>query len=611
MLQIMKHKGFGDIWLTWMESIFNSGTSAILLNGKPGKTIHCRRGVRQGDPLSPLLFVLAADFLQTILNKGREMGILSLPIPIEYSSDFPILRYADDTLIFLEGDAKQLFFLKGLLNSYADSVGLKINFSKTSLSPINIPQDKAIHLAKTFGCSTGSLPFTYLGLPLGASKPKVEDFLPLVQKCERRLVGTSLFLSQAGRLQLVNSVLTSLPLFCLSTFSMHDTIIKQIDKYRKHCLWRGSDISERCHAKTAWPLVCLPKDSGGLGVLNLKTQNEALLLKNFHKFFNKLDIPWVSLIWKKYYPEGKVPSHIKKGSFWWRNLLKLLSKFKSFARVKVGNGSSCLLWQDSWDDQRLDSTFPELFSFAKCKSITVALAGQQEDISRLFHTPLSIPAHGQFLVLSDKLASLQLLENQDDWRYSWGSPCFSTKRVYNLLSGQRQVHDSFRWLWKSCSQPKHKVFFWLILNDCLPTREHLHRRRMFLPSYECVLCSTGVSESATHLFFQCPFAQACWNFLDLTVPVNCSLNEALESFKASLNVPFFMELIIIMSWSIWLSRNDLIFRGTNASLASCLTTFVELVSLNLLRAKASLALVLSLWFEQFKSQLVPLGLSFS
>jgi hypothetical protein len=91
MLQIMKHKGFGDIWLTWMESIFNSGTSAILLNGKPGKTIHCRRGVRQGDPLSPLLFVLAADFLQTILNKGRKMGILSLPIPIEYSSDFPIL----------------------------------------------------------------------------------------------------------------------------------------------------------------------------------------------------------------------------------------------------------------------------------------------------------------------------------------------------------------------------------------------------------------------------------------------------------------------------------------------------------------------------------------
>jgi hypothetical protein len=62
MLQIMKHKGFNDIWLHWMANIFTSGTSSVLLNGVPGKTFHCRRGVRQGDPLPPLLFVLAADF---------------------------------------------------------------------------------------------------------------------------------------------------------------------------------------------------------------------------------------------------------------------------------------------------------------------------------------------------------------------------------------------------------------------------------------------------------------------------------------------------------------------------------------------------------------------
>jgi hypothetical protein len=69
-LQIMQHKGFGNKWINWMKMIMGSWTSAILLKGVLGKVIHCRRGVRQGDPLSPLLFVLVADLLQSIVNSA-------------------------------------------------------------------------------------------------------------------------------------------------------------------------------------------------------------------------------------------------------------------------------------------------------------------------------------------------------------------------------------------------------------------------------------------------------------------------------------------------------------------------------------------------------------
>jgi len=219
----------------------------------------------------------------------------------------------------MEGCARQLFVMKALLNTFADSTGLKVNFSKSMLVPINLSEERLQHLAATFGCSTGSLPFTYLGLPLGTTKPRVEEFLPLVTRCERRLASNSLFLSQAGKLQMTNSVFTSLPMFFMSTFHLHSTVREQIDKYRKHCLWRGSEENNRINAKAAWPMVTKSKEEGGLGVLDLKTQNEALLLKNFHKFYNRADIPWVHLIWEKYYSNGRLPNHVKKGSFWWKD----------------------------------------------------------------------------------------------------------------------------------------------------------------------------------------------------------------------------------------------------------------------------------------------------
>jgi hypothetical protein len=137
----------------------------------------------------------------------------------------------------MKADDHELAHLKNILLDYATSTGLKINFQKSSLVPINITRQKAQELATIFGCAVASMPFTYLGLPMGTTKPAMTDLLPLVDRIERRVSTTTLVMSHAGKLTYVNAILTSIATYAMCTIEINPKIMGHIEKIRRRVVW--------------------------------------------------------------------------------------------------------------------------------------------------------------------------------------------------------------------------------------------------------------------------------------------------------------------------------------------------------------------------------------
>jgi hypothetical protein len=178
---------------------------------------------------------------------------------------------------------------------------------------------------------------------MGMTKPMMQEFLPLLSRVEKRLMGITPFTSYADRLTLNNAVLSALPTYFRCVVQLLVEIIDQINKYQRHYLWQGSDLHKKGNCLVVWSKVQRPKSQSGLGNINLSAQNKGLLLKHLHKFFNKVDVPWVDLTWKAFYSASLAPqARSPRGSFWWRALCQLFDQYRGYAKAIVCKGDATL-----------------------------------------------------------------------------------------------------------------------------------------------------------------------------------------------------------------------------------------------------------------------------
>ncbi|XP_023772890.1 uncharacterized protein LOC111921539 [Lactuca sativa] len=238
--------GFGERCRYWIQGCLNSSRALIFLNGSPTKEFDIRWGIRQGDRLSPLLFIIEMEGLNIAMKAACGRGIFKgIKIP---NSDLTLSHpfYADDTLFMGDWSEDNIKNLARILRCFHVSSGLKVNFKKSRVFGIWVDPQEVLYLASPLGCKPAKLLFTYLGVLVRANMKLKKHWKPVIENFQLRLNSwKSKKLSFRGRLTLTKAVLGSLPTFYFSLFLAPTCILKTLEKIRRRFLWGGSENQGR------------------------------------------------------------------------------------------------------------------------------------------------------------------------------------------------------------------------------------------------------------------------------------------------------------------------------------------------------------------------------
>ena len=276
------------------------------------------RGLRQGDPLSPYLFVLGMKAFSLLVDRAAEGGFISgykFKGRNDTERQITHLLFADDALIFCKDMEDQMAYLSWILAWFEALSGLRINLDKSSLIPVGRVENEEI-LAIELGCKIGYLPTEYLGLPLGAKRKASSVWDRVEERFRKRLANWKRqYISKGGRLTLIRSCLFNLPTYVMSLFRLPRKVNIRLEKIQRDCLWGGGNLDRKIYL-VKWDIVCSSKVKGGLGIRSLSNFNKALLGKWNWRFAMEENSVWRNIISLKYgMEEGGWFSNTPRGSY--------------------------------------------------------------------------------------------------------------------------------------------------------------------------------------------------------------------------------------------------------------------------------------------------------
>ncbi|GJY65491.1 RNA-directed DNA polymerase, eukaryota [Tanacetum coccineum] len=466
------------IFKRWIQCCLHSSRRSIIINGSSTEEFQFGKGLKQGDPLSPFLFILIMESLHLSFQRVVDEGLFH-GIKLHDTVNISHLFYADDAVLLANG-----------------IMGLHVNDDNVSCAV-----DK-------LGCLVLKSPFIYLGSTVGGDMHRLQAWNDMVDRVRRHLSKWKMkMLSIGGRLTLVKSVLGSMPIFHMSLFKVPSGILHTLESIRSY-FFNGHEVSSKKASWVNWNKVIAPKEKGGLGVSSLYALNRGLLFKWVWRFLTQGSSLWARVIKAIHGVDGNIGVDRKGGiKSCWANIVNEVNVLSNkginlmkYMRITLGNGDSMLLWDDSWHvGGILKDRFPRVYALETCKFVTVGCKLAQSSLSHSFRR---MPRGGEFSVASVR----KLIDDK-------------------VCSGGDQITSWIRYV-----PNKVNIHAWKVMTNSLATKFNISRRGIDIDSISCVNCGIGV-ETTSHLFFTCEMAQQVSHLINLWWDVPDMKIDSYDSWK--------------------------------------------------------------------------------
>jgi hypothetical protein len=551
---IMHCMKFPAKWIGWIKECIATPSFSILLNGSSTGFFGSNRGIRQGDPLSPYIFVMVMEFWSIRMELANVEGKIQ---NFKRSQELQVshLLFADDMLVFCRANKHSFDGLNNLLSDLSHNTGLNINRSKSKVFFSTGCSNRG-ELCSILGISKGRLPVKYLGLPLSVQYPKSIHYGPLLDKLRAKTDGwLAQSLSFAGRLELIKTVLYSILSYWYFSYEFPEKIIGEIERICANFLWKG-----RMHTMR-WRDICKPKREGGFGLRSVQDMCAAAGMKMIWRLLTS-DSVWNKWM-KRRYLNGQSfwDSSVSLGdSGTWKFMKKFSLQAQECMRKVIGNGKSTSLWFEPWLKEGNLADILNLSSNQIASTYTWKVCR----IIRNTNWTCLIPLLNS---VWPSIVEIQIQQEEDHWLWTvCSSGHFSFTSAWNHCRISGPLFDLHDIVWFPESSPKMSCCLLKALYDKLPTRARLHRFGIINFSH-CVLCDTSC-ETRDHLFFECPFSAYIWTVCKLKLKLNTPMGNLSQEahtikdqFKQKDKVYKLARLAINATvWHIWQERNRRIFQ---------------------------------------------------